>query len=90
MNEDFKKTQRLIKEGHSNVQDKLIEIMLELKRANQNLTHAEIMELFQAEVDKFISFHKMDRVELPATPSRVFRDKIPIMNIPYGDKRKLK
>lgn len=90
MTENYKRTQRLIKEGYMGTQDKFIEVMMEIKKSDPNLTHGEVMDLFQAEVDKFIKFHKNDRAELPKTTNsnRVLKDRMPMMKIPYGDKRK--
>lgn len=86
MNENYKKAKRLIKEGQSNVQDKLIEIMMDIKRDNFELTHSEVMDIFQSEIDKFIKHHKTDRAELPS--QRILKDRMPIMKIPYGGKKK--
>ena len=91
MNENYIKAKKLIKEGYTTIQDKLIEAMMDIKKNNPDLTHKEIMELFNSEVEKFIKFHSEDRTELPITQqrnqSRVLRDKMPIMKIPYGDKK---
>jgi hypothetical protein len=94
MNENYRKAQRLIREGYMGTQDKFIEVMMEIKKKNPDLSHGEIMDLFQSEVDKFIKFHRTDRSELPKSPKtnsnniRVLKDRIPMMKIPYGDKRK--
>ena len=91
MNENYIKTKKLIKEGFTTIQDKLIEAMMDIKRTNPDLTHKEVMEIFNGEVEKFVKFHSDDRTELPITqrnPTRVLRDKMPIMKIPYGDKTK--
>lgn len=91
MNENYKRAQRLIKEGRTNTQDKFIDVMMDIKNSNPKLTHSEIMDLFQDEVDRFIKYHSKDRMDLPSTPmkhvGRVFRDKMPMMKIPYGDKK---
>lgn len=89
MNENYKRAQRLIKEGFTSIQDKLAEAMLDIKKNNSELDHSEIMDLFQKEVDKFIKFHRDDRTELPSIQrDRILRDKMPIMKIPYGDKKR--
>jgi hypothetical protein len=44
------------------------------------------MDIFQSEIDKFIKHHKTDRAELPS--QRILKDRIPIMKIPYGGKKK--
>jgi len=100
MNENYRKAERLIKEGYSNVQDKLIEVMMDIKRSNPGISHPEVMDIFQKEVNKFLNYHKNDRMELPpfspkkdatvGNPGKVFRDKMPMMKIPYGNKNKKK
>jgi hypothetical protein len=92
MNENYIKAKKLIKEGFTSIQDKLIEAMMDIKRTNPDLTHKEVMDIFSSEVEKFVKFHSEDRTELPITqqknPSiRVLRDKMPIMKIPYGGKK---
>lgn len=89
MNENLNKAKRLIKEGKMGTQDKLVEIMMEIKSKNPNLNHIEVMDLMQSEFDRFLQFHKNDRVGLPSVkPPKVIRDRIPMMKIPYGDKKK--
>ena len=89
MNNRIEKIERLIKEGHVGIQDLLIDAMMSLKKNNPELKHNEIIDLFQKEVDKFLQFHKKDRLELPSQDRvRVLKDKMPYMKIPYGKKRK--
>jgi len=89
MTEDYKKAQRLIREGNSNIQDNLIEVMVSLKKDNPNLTHNQVMDLFKSEVKKFLNFHDVDRVELPRKGHKLSGDKFPVMKIPYGGKNKI-
>lgn len=87
---NINKTKQLIREGKMGTQDKFIEIMMEIKRKNPGLTHEEVVDLVQSEFDRFLQFHKKDRTELPSTNKdvRVFRDKMPMMRIPYGKNKK--
>lgn len=89
INENYRKAQRLIKEGSSNIQDSLIEIMVSLKESNPDLTHNQIIDLFKSEVQKFLGFHDIDRVELPRKTHKLTGDKFPVMKIPYGGKNKI-
>lgn len=84
------KAKKLIREGKMGTQDKFTEIMMEVKRKNPDLTHEEIIDLVQSEFERFLQFHKKDRVELPSTnkDTRVFRDKMSMMRIPYGKNKK--
>jgi len=93
---NYEKAKQLIKEGTTNTQDKLIDIMMDIKKNNSSLTHNEIIDLLKYEVDKFIKYHKEDRIELPKknissdnipTKSFNFKDVMPIMKIPYGTKK---
>ena len=90
MNEKINKAKRLIKEGQMGTQDKFIEIMMEVKKKNPELTHDEVMELVQQEFNRFLDFHKNDRAGFPSVNKniRVLKDRMPMMKIPYGDKKK--
>lgn len=87
ISENYKKAQRLIKEGHTNLQDTFVELMITLKKTHPELTHKEVMDLFKTEVEKFIKFHDTDRMELPKKGEPPYRDKFPMMKVPYGGKR---
>lgn len=83
------KIKQLIREGHTGIQDILVDAMMSLKRNNIDLTHEEVMDLFQNEVDKFLQYHRKDRTNLPSpNRQRVIKDKMPYMKIPYGNKKK--
>jgi len=93
---NYEKAKQLIKEGTTNTQDKLIDIMMDIKKNNPSLIHTEVMDLLKYEVDKFIKYHKEDRIDLPkkdisssdtSTKSFNFKDKIPMLKIPYGNKK---
>jgi len=45
------------------------------------------MDLFKAEVEKFLQFHDIDRIELPRKGHRLTGDKFPVMKVPYGGKK---
>jgi len=84
------------KRSNSKVQDKLIDAMLDIKEKNPNMSHSEIIETLQYEFDRFIKFHKVDRVNLPKplepkeTSTKQLNDRIPMRNIPYGIDNKKK
>ena len=84
------KNNRLINEWNTNIQDLLIDAMISIKKNNPNLTHSQVMDEFQMEVDKFMKYHRNDRTELPKPikpakrPSLRHKDVIPMMKIPYG------
>jgi len=90
MSENLNKAKQLIREGNMGTQDKFIEVMMEIKRKNPDLTHDEVMGLVQSEFDRFLKFHKNDRSTFPSVNKnvKVIKDRMPIMKIPYGDKRK--
>jgi hypothetical protein len=87
INEGYKKAQRLIKEGASTIQDTLVELMVDIKKNHPDLVHREVMDLFKAEVEKFLQFHDIDRIELPRKSHRLTGDKFPVMKVPYGGKK---
>jgi len=84
------KAKQLIREGSMGTQDKFTEIMMEVKRKNPELTHEEVMTLVQQEFDRFLQFHKNDRIGFPSVTknTKVLQDRIPVMKIPYGGKKK--
>lgn len=90
MNSNLNKAKKLIREGNLGTQDKFTEIMMEVKRKNPKLSHDEIMELVQFEFNRFLQFHKDDRSQFPSVGKnvRVIKDRIPMLKVPYGDKKK--
>ena len=80
------RVKQLIREGYTGIQDILVDAMMSIKRDNSELTHEEVMDLFQNEVDKFLQYHKKDRTNLPNV--KVLKDKMPYMKIPYGNRKK--
>jgi hypothetical protein len=89
--DNLEKTKRLIREGHTNVHENLIDAMISIKKSNPNLSHNEVMGILKDEFDKFLKRHS-DREELPSVEknlkSRTFKDTIPMRSIPYGGKKK--
>lgn len=84
------------KRVNSKVQDKLIDAMLDIKTNNPSMSHSEVIETLQSEFNRFIKYHKNDRVDLPKPlePKEVgikqLSDRIPMRNIPYGGNNKKK
>jgi len=91
---------KLIREGKLSIQDKFIDMLLEIKSENPELNNDEIMDTIKQEFDRFKDFHTKDDIKKtldkkekdyqindnPNNKKGVFYDKIPTRVIPYGKK----
>ena len=92
---------KLIKEGRLRIQDKFIDMLMEIKSVNPDLNNDEIMDTIKSEFDRFKDYHTKDDIKEPIEKKEkdyldtdnpnnkrgVFYDKMPTRKIAYNKKR---